>query len=111
MKNEITYYHGPAITMHGAWQTVYSPLAVCNMHDIILHIKLITDICKVNTYKLRRIVCYSTSPEPWTTMWAQVTATARNETKKPKRNKKNYTESLVLNSFSVLFLFISKEKK
>lgn len=33
------------------WQSVS-----VRLHDIILHIKLITDICKVNTYKLRRIV-------------------------------------------------------
>lgn len=45
------YYARAARTTAGSqsWSSV-------RLHDIILHIKLITDICKVNTYKLRRIV-------------------------------------------------------
>lgn len=57
------------------------------LHDIILHIKLITDICKVNTYKLRRIVLLNAAAND--ERLCQLSGTRIKRKTKQSNNKKN----------------------
>lgn len=99
-KNEITctyklHAHRPTSSVRRTAASRASTGGVLCMHDIILHIKLITDICKVNTYKLRRIVLLNA-------------AGTMNDCASPQSSQENETnEPLVLNSFHFLCCFVS----